>query len=410
MLAWIAATALAQDVEDALTAVDAHGIVFVPQNGELVEPLVTYRPTRPCSWPAAGGLFLERAESPLVVRYRQEDGSVREETRLDDVTAVNLGLGIACHPAVNIAVTGPIYLGYDTETGHHGVAPGDPRIAGAFTPPGGERDALRWGLVSYVDFPIGPADGHVGRYKASGGLLGTFSWTDGGAWSLAWNVGGQLGPRPVFADVRGGPQVLATFAAGREVTPWLGVGAELQSRVFLASTSFPSTRAPTELLAHGRFRRKNAPWVTVGGAAGLLPGVGAASWRVFVGTGIGDPAVHAEREEAAPVGRDPDNDGVVDELCPDHPETINGWKDEDGCPDGLAKLDVKVVDRTTGQPVPSAKIVVNGAAWNGAPLELRPEGSARVEVTAEGYAPAAADVRLSEGAVAQVFALEKLPL
>jgi hypothetical protein len=406
MLAWIAAAALAQDVEDALTAVDAHGIVFVPQNGEVFEPLLTYRPTRPCSWPANGAAFLERAESPLVVRYRQEDGSVRKETRLDDVTTLNLGVGIACHPAVNIAVTGPIHLGYDTEAGHQGVAPGDPRLAGAFTPPGGEGNPLRWGLVSYVDFPLGPADGHVGRYKVSGGVLGTFSWTDGGAWSLAWNVGGQLGPRPRFADVRGGPQVIATFAAGRPVKPWLGVGAELQTHVFLASTSFPTTRAPTELLAHARFRRLRGPWLTVGGAAGLTPGVGAATWRVFVGTGIGDAAVDPDAE-AIVVGSDRDHDGVVDELCPDHPETLNGWKDEDGCPDGLAKLNVKVLDRATGQPVPGATIVVNGAFWDGAPLELRPEGVARVEVTAEGYAPATADVRLLEGAVTHVVSLDR---
>jgi len=34
---------------------------------------------------------------------------------------------------------------------------------------------------------------------------------------------------------------------------------------------------------------------------------------------------------------DRDHDGIldVDDLCPDDPETVNGYRDEDGCPDGI---------------------------------------------------------------------------
>ena len=53
------------------------------------------------------------------------------------------------------------------------------------------------------------------------------------------------------------------------------------------------------------------------------------------------PTVRPPVEVAAPVDPDPDRDGIhaPDDACPLEPETRNGWKDADGCPDErLAEL------------------------------------------------------------------------
>ena len=52
---------------------------------------------------------------------------------------------------------------------------------------------------------------------------------------------------------------------------------------------------------------------------------------------------------------DKDKDGIPNKFdaCKFDAETINGYNDEDGCPDALAKLIVKVVD-VVGSRCPSS--------------------------------------------------------
>ena len=65
----------------------------------------------------------------------------------------------------------------------------------------------------------------------------------------------------------------------------------------------------------------------VGGSAGVTAGYGAPDWRVFGMLGYTMPA-----DKKAP---DADGDGIPDELdkCPNEAEDIDGFQDEDGCPD-----------------------------------------------------------------------------
>ncbi|MGB5192456.1 MAG: OmpA family protein, partial [Polyangiales bacterium] len=65
----------------------------------------------------------------------------------------------------------------------------------------------------------------------------------------------------------------------------------------------------------------------VGGSAGVTGGYGAPDWRVFAMLGYTMPA-----DKKAP---DADGDGIPDELdqCPNEAEDMDGFEDEDGCPD-----------------------------------------------------------------------------
>jgi len=71
-----------------------------------------------------------------------------------------------------------------------------------------------------------------------------------------------------------------------------------------------------------------------GGGSGLIPDYGAPDFRVFAAIGWFDrPAPVAEK--AVPVRRDRDRDGLFDDVdeCPDDPEDMDSFEDDDGCPE-----------------------------------------------------------------------------
>jgi cysteine-rich repeat protein len=70
------------------------------------------------------------------------------------------------------------------------------------------------------------------------------------------------------------------------------------------------------------------------GGAGLASGFGTPDWRALGGLWFGT----ARPASGGPAGpRDTDRDGIYDETdrCPNQPETVNDWEDQDGCPDEL---------------------------------------------------------------------------
>jgi OmpA-OmpF porin, OOP family len=81
--------------------------------------------------------------------------------------------------------------------------------------------------------------------------------------------------------------------------------------------------APTEILGGGKFIIARMWELSVGGGGGVVGGIGAPKWRVFMGLTFN------------PDFRDRDGDGIPDvyDLCPDQPEDKDGYKDDDGCPD-----------------------------------------------------------------------------
>ena len=93
---------------------------------------------------------------------------------------------------------------------------------------------------------------------------------------------------------------------------------------------FPLTaddRGPEETPMEARFAGRFQPgnWVTIdtGLGVGIVQGYGIPDWRLFVGPSF------------SPRDDDRDDDGIVDseDACPTQPEDVDGFEDEDGCPD-----------------------------------------------------------------------------
>jgi len=137
---------------------------------------------------------------------------------------------------------------------------------------------------------------------------------------------------------------------GQQVTPDLFVGNEFtfgggvmimmgDDQFMISAEAFGRTAAnktvdfwaknetPVEVLGGFKWLPDFGFTLGVGGSAGVTKGYGAPDWRVFAMLGYTMPA-----DKKAP---DADGDGIPDELdqCPNEAEDMDGFEDEDGCPD-----------------------------------------------------------------------------
>ena len=84
---------------------------------------------------------------------------------------------------------------------------------------------------------------------------------------------------------------------------------------------------PAELVGGLKFLIGRYVNINLGGGAGIIPGVGAPDYRAVFGLTVA-PSFD-------PNARDSDKDGIVDGMdrCPKDPEDLDGFQDEDGCPE-----------------------------------------------------------------------------
>ena len=125
--------------------------------------------------------------------------------------------------------------------------------------------------------------------------------------------------------------------------------------------------------------------------------MGTAPYRAFLGGGFG------HINTPAPV--DGDGDGIPNAIddCPDEPESYNGWRDSDGCPDSLGTLAISGTYK--GAPHGSVKATVtgDGGARSMGPGEvlyvpdIMPGTVVTVDLVAGGCLAGSAEVEAYEG-------------
>ncbi len=151
-----------------------------------------------------------------------------------------------------------------------------------------------------------------------------------------------------------------TFAAGGELRipgPEVGIFAEVAGSTSAAHPLASSNQTPVELLIGGRSEigrswlgGENRFQLTVAGGPGLTPGYGSPVVRGVVALSWSNrPAPRAPEPPPPPPPEAPkppppppppavtdrDQDGILDDddECPDEPEDMDGFEDDDGCPD-----------------------------------------------------------------------------
>lgn len=124
---------------------------------------------------------------------------------------------------------------------------------------------------------------------------------------------------------------------GDTLTFGLGViGELLEDKVALIAEIYGSTgfggrqETPIEVLAGAKYHHQSGFTAGLGGGAGLQQGIGAPDYRFLGMVGYTMP-----EKVRPPRTKDRDDDGVPDEddRCPKEPEDLDGFEDDDGCPD-----------------------------------------------------------------------------
>jgi OmpA-OmpF porin, OOP family len=326
------------------------------------------------------GLFANYSANPFVVRScrSETDCSSPNATTPNDVyvvrsmfTADVLG-SFAPIDRLQIGLRVPIsYVhgdGINTRTGQavtggkSATGLGDPYLEGKVRLLGKEDSPLVLGGALFLTAP-------AGRGTAQDSYIGDGSMTFGGRgiadvvlkrFFFGGNLAALYRGEGTLGSTSLGPEFRYGIAAGYVVSPIFRVLAE-----GFGATKFSGQNGTNSLEIDPavRIRPLHSPFVvTVGGGFGVIQGVGVPTGRGFIGLayindvkdqdsdGIADdkdqcPTIPEDldgyQDDDGCPDPDNDNDTIPDDRdsCPNQPETVNTFKDEDGCPDEISDKD-----------------------------------------------------------------------
>lgn len=200
---------------------------------------------------------------------------------------------------------------------------GDPRIEAKVRLAGSGLTGAGLAVSGFVTVPIGRSAGTGDHFVADrsatfgGRLIGEYRR---GRFSVALNLGAVGRPDTLtLLSTEVGSRLTWGAAIGVDISPRLAVIAEGFGASDLSS-QLQNNNA--EVLGGARYRFRDLTF-TAGGGSGVLRGAGSPVARAFLGVGW------------APYRVDNDNDGVGDNVdrCPTEAEDVDGYEDEDGCPE-----------------------------------------------------------------------------
>ncbi len=265
---------------------------------------------------------------------RYADGVIDHLTSLHLRAAVSpvqwFQIGLSA-PILQLAATGG-GVGTDAEAGKTLLGVGDVRLDLDFVPIS-EDSGIGLLITPFVTAPSGSRQLYLTHGVPTFGVRAALSGTAGMV-HLAGNVGYAVKPGAVaFQDaVTADDQLTYGAGLGFEVHPLFRLNLEGRGQTIVGpglsqiTKDLLTARLHTGFEAGGGLRMLTPDGfgVNVGAMAGTTPALGSPTVRVLFGMGY------------APMGDgDLDGDGIGDSIdaCKTEPEDIDGFKDEDGCPD-----------------------------------------------------------------------------
>jgi OmpA-OmpF porin, OOP family len=302
---------------------------------------------RPTDDPWELGLFLNYAINPLVTT--DPDGELR-----DQIVGGRMGLDLLA----SVSLADPFAIGIGLPAYLFQTGDADPSFGGL----GDVRVVPKLRLLHDREAPLGlalaaelRAPTHTGDF--SGGarnvsvipkLIADHRFL--GGLRLGTNLGFALRETTSFANVEAGNEFVYAGDLGYRLGGIEGnteLGIELAGAVGVAETD--AEELPLEALPFVR-HEPTPEWEIMGGVGvGLIAGYGVPTLRVFGGV------------RYQPTSHDADGDGIADskDACPNDREDVDGYDDQDGCPeedpdgdrDGIADAE---------DNCPEAKETING--------------------------------------------------
>jgi len=276
---------------------------------------------RPSDDPWEFGLFLNYGVNPLVTT--DPDGELR-----DQIVGGRLGLDLLA----SVTLADPFAIGLDLPAYLFQSGDADPSFGGL----GDLRIVPKLRLLRDRDDPFGlalaaevRAPTHTGDF--SGGarnvtvipkLIADHRFLNG--FRLGTNVGFAIRERTTFANVEAGNELVYAGDLGYRLGGIEGnteLGIELAGAVGTAETD--AEELPLEALPFVRHEPSKEWEIMAGFGAGVIAGYGVPTFRVFAGV------------RYRPTSHDADGDGIPDskDACPNEREDIDGYDDQDGCPE-----------------------------------------------------------------------------
>ncbi len=313
--------------------------------------------------------LLQYVDDPLV--YVGPDGEVVE--LVSSVLQLDL-LGAARLGPLRLGVDVPIYLLSNGEPSGNETGLGEVGVDGKVTL---LDRAVDLAIGGRLFLPTSTVDTALGSPR-TGYELSAIVSGDAGPLLLAANVGTRGGPATSLENVELNDALIARLGAALELSEVVDTALEF-------NTTLPwrdpvADGSPLEVLASAAVRPRDSDWVVRGGAGtGITTGIGSPDFRIVLGLGW---------EPGDDEG--PDEPVVEEDPCPGEEEDLDGYQDDDGCPEPTL-VSVIVVDDATDEVLDVAKVVVRipGQKASGTtPFEYPFEaGDVLIRARAEGYEP-----------------------
>ncbi len=273
----------------------------------------------------SGRATLSHALDPLI--YEHGDGVQRERvvaglSQLDLQAAYGVGR-LLFSADLPLALTSS-----ETFPGSAGLGELSLRVRAVALPRSGDAPGLA------VSAGVGLPTVTAGPGLGTGGLRGTLGLVvDGevGPVLLGADLGVELSPEAELEQLVVGDALLAHLGAAWALGDDRGLSLELGGQASLHGLGTRGA-APVEVLVGGWVPAGERWLARVGLGRGLTPGVGSTAARLVLSI---EP-----RPDLAGLDPDPDGDGIltVVDVCPFEPELVNGVRDADGCPEAPAVL------------------------------------------------------------------------
>jgi outer membrane protein OmpA-like peptidoglycan-associated protein len=330
---------------------DASGAALAPQDGDARDPLLLQRPGVLKAGEVYTSALLEGAKAPLVLVTTVDGEPSGREAALDDLFGVDLQGGYAVHDRLRLDLSVPLYLASRSLGEAQGAGLGDVRAASQLLllAPSDESMAVGVGLVPWITLPTGDEQAFLGASGVVGG--GAVNATvEAGRFTASGLAGLRFEPALADLNLTGSDAVDLGLSAGLLASDATGVSLELALRPPFQTNDVAWRGTPGELMLSARHRTDAGFHVVAGAGAAVTPALGTPLWRAVLGGGWS----RLDREH------DLDGDGVANDQCPEEAEVVNGWRDDDGCPDTLA--DLVAVAAFEGTDYPEADIVLSSGA------------------------------------------------
>ncbi len=296
-----------------------------------------------------GGFWFNYANDPLVLVYDGarvspsnapadgDDGDgVVDQRFMGDV---NVGIGLSRYFSITVDV--PIILrqdGYTLDSVDNPALEAQPLILSGVSDVRAmpkvvfvDRDYLPLGLALAVPvtFPTGNGGSFLGEEGFTVQPTLVMEFSDGSIHTrdyrvrTAFNVGYRTRSPARLRDVSMGNELVYGVGVGLHPFPAMELVADFHGAIGGPKVA----QRPAELTGGLKFFLGRFITFDLGGGAGLVGGIGAPDYRVLGGFSIA-PSFD-------PNARDSDKDGIVDAMdqCPKDPEDLDGFQDEDGCPE-----------------------------------------------------------------------------